>query len=238
MILLSLKNIFSKIEYRVFSQIQKYLKSIRKSPEIPPVLKNGSKESVSKTEQCNMFNDYFINKQTLEMPSTTPPLNRLKQIRVTPETVSKLLASLKEDKAMGYDKIGNLILKLCSHTLCKSLAMIFLTCLNKDTYHKVWKTGQVTPIFKEGNKADVKCYRPICLLCSCSKVFEKLLFDAIYELVKDQLHANQYGFRKHRPATLQLLGFLDKLYELNDNEKQRTDSALLGFFKSLRYRAT
>ena len=238
MILLSLKNIFSKIEYRVFSRIQKYLKSIRKSPEIPPVLKNGSKESVSKTEQCNMFNDYFIIKQTLEMPSTTPPLNRLKQIRVTPETVSKLLASLKEDKAMGYDKIGNLILKQCSHTLCKSLAMIFLTCLNKGTYHKVWKTGQVTPIFKEGNKADVKCYRSICLLCSCSKVFEKLLFDAIYELVKDQLHANQYGFRKHRPATLQLLDFLDKLYELNDNEKQRTDSALLGFFKSLRYRAT
>ena len=189
------KSIF---EERVFSRIQKDLKSIRKSPEITSVVKNGSKESVSKTEQCNIFNDHFIsvfNKQTLEMPSTTPPLNRLNQIRVTPETVSKLLASLKEDKAMGYDKIGNLILKQCSHTLCKSLTMIIQTCLNKGTHPEVWKTGQVTPIFKEGNKADVKCYRPICLLCSCSKVFEKLLFDAIYELVKDQLHANQYGFR-------------------------------------------
>ena len=99
------KSIF---EDRVFSRKQKNLKSIRKSPEFPPVVKNGSKESVSKSEQCNMFNDYFIrvfNKQTLEMPSTTPPLNRLNQIRVTPETVSKLLASLKEDKAMGYDKL-------------------------------------------------------------------------------------------------------------------------------------
>ena len=185
------KSIF---EERLFSRIQKYLKSIRKSPEIPPVVKNGSKEPVSKTEQCNMFNDYFIsvfNKQTLEMPSTTPPLNRLNQIRVTPETVAKLLASLKEDKAMGYDKIGNLILKQCSHPLCKSLAMIVQTCLNTGTYPKVWKTGQVSPIFKEGNKADVKCYRPICLLCCCSKVLEKLLFDAIYELVKDQLHAKE-----------------------------------------------
>ena len=120
----------SVFEDRVFSRLQRYLKSIRKSPEIPPVVKNGSKESVSETEQCNMFNDYFIsvfNKQTLEMPSTTPPLNRLNQIRVTPETVSKLLASLKEDKAMGNDKIGNLILKQCSHTLCISLAMIFQT---------------------------------------------------------------------------------------------------------------
>ena len=90
-----------------------------------------------------------------------------------------------------------------------------------------------TPIFKEGNKADVKCYRPIGLLCTCSKVFEKLLFDAIFELVKDQLHANQYGFRKHRSATLQLLVFLDKLYDLNDNEKQKELTVLyLDFAKA------
>ena len=99
--------------------------------------------------------------------------------------------------------------------------MIYQTCLNKGTYPKVWKTGQVTTIFKEGNKADVKCYRPICLLCSFSKVFEKLLFDAIHELVKDQWHANQHGFRKHRSATLQLPVFLGKLYEQNDNEMQK-----------------
>ena len=134
----------SIFEERVFSRIQKYLKSIRKSPEIPPDVKNGTLESVSKTEQCNMFNDYFIsvfNKQKLEMPSTTPPLNRLNQIRVTWWTVSKLLASLKENKAMGCDNIGNLILKQCNHTFCKSLAIIFQTCLNKGTYPKVWKTG-------------------------------------------------------------------------------------------------
>ena len=66
------KSIF---EDNVFSRIQKYLKSIRKSPEIPPVSKNAIKESVSETEQCNMFNDYFIcvfDKQTFEMPSTFP----------------------------------------------------------------------------------------------------------------------------------------------------------------------
>ena len=233
MTLLSWKNLFSKIEYSV-----EYKKT--RNPYVTHLkshlLSRTGVESVSKTEHCNLFNDYFIsvfNQQTLEMPSTTPPLNRLNQIRVTPETVSKLLASLKEDKAMGYDKIGNIILKQCSHTLCKSLAMIFQTCLNKGTYPKVWKTGQVTPIVKEGNKADVKCYRPICLLCSCSKIFEKLLFDAFYELVKDKLHAKQYGFQKHRSATLQLLVFLNKLHELNDNKKQKELTVLyLDFAKA------
>ena len=47
-------------------------------------------------------------------------------------------------------------------------------------------------------------------------MFEKFLFDPIYEHVKSYLHKNQFGFRKRRSATLQLLLFLDTIYELND----------------------
>ena len=96
---------------------------------------------------------------------------------------------------MGHDEIWKLVLRHCSHILSLSLEMIFQTCLNKGTYPKTWKISKVTPIFKAGNKADVTCYRPISLLCCCSKVLE-MIFDAIYELVRDQLHASQYGFRK------------------------------------------
>ena len=35
--------------------------------------------------------------------------------------------------------------------------------------------------------------------------------------VPDQLHASQYGFRKKR-ATLQLLVFLDRLFDLYDDD--------------------
>ena len=122
---------------------------------------------------------------------------------------------------MGPDEIGNWILKYCSYTLCQSLATPSQTCLNKDKYPTIWKTCQVTPFFEEGNKVDVKCYRNISLLFCCSNVYEKVMFDALYETVKDRLHASQYGFRKKCSATLQHLTFLDRLCELNDTDSQQ-----------------
>ena len=65
------------------------------------------------------------------------------------------------------------------------------------------------------------CYRPISLLCCCSKILEKVIFDGIYKHTKDRLHESQFGFRKRRSATIQLLVFLDRLYEFYD--KVETD---------------
>ena len=46
-------------------------------------------------------------------------------------------------------------------------------------------------------------------------MFEKFLFDSIYEHEKLYLNKIQFGFRKRLSATLQLLLFLDTIYELN-----------------------
>ena len=43
----------------------------------------------------------------------------------------------------------------------------------------IWKTANITPVFKKGNKQLVKNYRPISLLPLCTKVFEKILFDKL-----------------------------------------------------------
>ena len=122
----------------------------------------------------------------------------------------------KKGKSTGPDRNGNLVLQKCHPTIGKSLAVIFLTCVNKGKYPTQWKLYQVTPIFKEGNRADVICCRPITLLCCCSKVFEKIPFDEIYEFVKGTLNPSQFGFRRKRSATLQLLMCLDKVFNYND----------------------
>ena len=216
------ENVFKS---RQFSQIQKYLKCIRKNPQIPPTVKLNNIEASDDTEKANLFNTYFcsvFNDSETE-PNTDSPteqtnnnLKLLATIKCTPENIEEILKSLEVKKSTGPDKLGNNILKACSKSLSKSLGFIFQTCLNKGVFPTTWKYSQITPIFKEGNKADVNCYRPISLLCCCSKVFEKFLFDSIYEHVKSYLHKNQFGFRKRRSATLQLLLFLDTIYELND----------------------
>ena len=147
----------SVFEGRTFSKIQKYLKCVRKTPSIPPILNTAN---------------------------------------YTEEQISDILFELNPDKSTGPDKIGNTLLKKCHKTLCKSLKLIFRTCLNKQCYPSYWKICQITPIVKEGNKADVTCYRPISLLCCCSKVLEKLLFDKIYCFFHSKFHTSQYASEK------------------------------------------
>ena len=77
------------------------------------------------------------------------------------------------------------------------------------------------------------CYRPICLLCCSSEVFEKLIFDKVYYFFEKKLHPTQYDFRKRRSATLQLIIFLHQIFEYNDLESTRELSVLyLDFAKA------
>ena len=84
----------------------------------------------------------------------------------------------------------------------------------------------MAPIFKEKTKASVECYRPISLLCSVSKVFEKIIFDNIYPKVQAFLENAQYGFRQKKSAVLQMVKFLSKVYELYDDKNVQTLSVL------------
>ena len=209
----------SVFEGRTFSKIQKHLKCIRKPPSILPTVYFDKTVASINVEKAEVYNQYFASVfSKSNMQPGNEPNNILNSTNYTEEEISDIMFELNPDKPTGPDKIGNTLLKKCHKTLCKSLKLIFRTCLSKQCYPSYWKICQITPIFKEGNKADVTCYRPISLLCCCSKVLEKLLFDRIYCFFHSKFHTSQYGFRKRRLATLQLIYFLDKIYECNDLE--------------------
>ena len=83
-------------------------------------------------------------------------------------------------KATGPDNLGNLVYTNLRKTVSKSVFLIFQTFLNKGIFPETWKLSEVVPIFKDGNKSDIKRYRPISLLGCISKIFEKVLFDYIH----------------------------------------------------------
>jgi hypothetical protein len=71
----------------------------------------------------------------------------------------------------------------------KSLSLgVFLTRL---------KYSQINPIFKNGDRTDVANYRPIPLLTSFSKIFEKVIYNRLqYHLdINNILAHEQHGFR-------------------------------------------
>ena len=142
----------------------------------------------------------------IKSPKHSAPLTA-STINISEKQIEHLLLDLDITKACGPDNIGNLILKSLP-TLSKSLLLIYKTALLKGYYPSQWKISEVVPIYKDGDKSAIENYRPISLLCCVSKIFEKLIFDELYEIVHKHLNEAQHGFRKKKVGRHSITSFL------------------------------
>lgn len=60
-----------------------------------------------------------------------------------------------------------------SFVLLKPLTHIFNSSISKSVFPDMFKTAIVIPVFKKGNRDDVKNYRSISLISNVAKIFEK-----------------------------------------------------------------
>ena len=85
-----------------------------------------------------------------------------------------------------------------------------------------WKTATVTAIFKKNNRQIKENYRPISLLSCISKVFEKIVFNQLYQYCTDNdiLSDSNSGFRPNDSAINRLLHITDNIYKgLNEHNE-------------------
>ena len=94
--------------------------------------------------------------------------------------------------------IPNKMLKISAHVISSSLTDIFNCCISMNICPDDLKVAKVLPIFKAGTKDDPGNYRPISILSSVARVFEKLLYDQLYHYLSSNnlLGKQQWGFRK------------------------------------------
>ena len=118
-----------------------------------------------------------------------------------------IINSQDSNKAHGHDMISIRMLKLCGEAICRPLNIIFKTCLNTGKFPSEWKKGNVVPIHKKDDKQNVKNYRPVSLLPICGKIFERLIYNVMYDFLteNDLLSPNQSGFRSGDSCINQLL---------------------------------
>ena len=87
-----------------------------------------------------------------------------------------MIKSLPVGKATGPDGIDNRILKEAVQQLCKPLSDIFNLSLRSCTVPSSWKIANVCAVFKKGDRSLPSNYRPISLLNTIEKVFERIIF--------------------------------------------------------------
>ena len=95
------------------------------------------------------------------------------------------------------------------------------------------KLAKVIPLYKKEDQRVFGNYRPISLLSSISKIFEKVAFKQILEYFTSNnlLFESQYGFRENHSTELAALEFIDRI-KLKINRKKIPFSIFLDLSKA------
>ena len=155
-------------------------------------------------EKASIFNSYFASQfRPFDIDSSLPaftPLssNSLHDNAFTHPNIVKIILDSK--KANGFDGISASILKICPEEVAKPLHLIFRKPLDTGLFPSSWKYANVQPVHKKKSRQDKSMYPPISLLCLCSKIYEKLLFDGVYNFLISNtiLSPNQSVFSSWR----------------------------------------
>lgn len=133
----------------------------------------------------------------------------------SPKEVTNLIKSLNSDKATGFDDIPPYFLKVAAHVIAQPLSMIFNHCMLLGIFPNKLKTGMVIPVYKNGPADEVGNYRPISLLTSLDKIFEKILNKRFVSFLKANniLVPVQFGFRNAHSTVHPILDIMTSCYD-------------------------
>ena len=157
----------------------------------------------------------------------------ISDIQISVDGVLKLLNDLNIHKAMGPDGLHPRVLKQLAPTIAPILQLIFQKSIDSCLVPSDWKTANVCPIFKKGQKNDPANYLPVSLMCVCSKLLEHIVTKHVLSHLEKHniLYDMQHGFRSKRSTETQLIAFTQDILK-NLRSGQQTDVVIMDFAKA------
>ena len=117
-------------------------------------------------------------------------------------------------KATGRDRVSVKIIKVAAKIISPSLAKLCNRCFATATFPRMWKTAEVIPLFKGGDKTNVDNYRPISILPVISKIIERLVHNSLMIELEERnlIYHLQSGFRRNYTTEIVLIKIVDQLH--------------------------
>ena len=191
---------------KLWSHINTFLNRKTQTKKTKILVPNGNE--INGRDKVNYFNDFFVNIGN-QIASNLPididwsffsriprVLNTFLFIPATDAEVSSIIGSIPNKGNSLYD-VKPYILNKVTVILAPIISFLYNKCMFSGIYPDVLKLARVVPIFKSGSATHVNNYRPISILSSLNKIFEKMTCNRINSFLnKYNILSNcQFGFR-------------------------------------------
>lgn len=205
------------------NKLWKTAKIIKNQIKYTPPLKSNGKVFLTDNEKAEALSDQFaksheitlnyrnrkIDKEvgdSINLLHSSPPNAMDAAILTKPTEIRCSIKRLKNKKAPGPDQIPNVLLKKLPLKAIVFITYIFNACLHLSYFPDNWKEAVVTAIPKPEKDLSIPVsYRPISLLNSLSKIFEKIMLNRIDKHIEalNIVPNIQFGFREFHSTTQQ-----------------------------------
>jgi len=215
---------YSNLLKENFSDPKKYWEIINKIrcknrvQEISEIMVNGELVGIEGNEKliAEEFNAYFngvpekllwesghkceegIDPVEERIEDVDQPEWKLEGLTLTESDVEKAIASLKNKKSIGIDGIPSNLVKSIPKTFSRVFIPLFNLSLATGIFPESFKKSIITPVYKNGDRKLTQNYRPISLIITFSKIFEKCIKEKLLNFLEHTnfLSSKQFGFTR------------------------------------------
>lgn len=182
-------------------------------------------EIINKNDIANKFNQYFVNigeRLAGLIPNSSVHFstflkkdytNSLCLFPTDASEIINIVMKFENKSSFGYDNIPVRVMKASIYNIAEYVSNLVNCSLSSGIFPDQLKIAKVCPIFKDGERNLFSNYRPISILSSFSKIFEKVVFNRVTSYLEENniLFKGQYGFRKRHSTYMALLDMYDKI---------------------------
>ena len=140
--------------------------------------------------------------------------------KIHEDDILKIINKMDNKSSSGYDMFSNKIIKAIKNEISKPLTLIINQMFESGIFPDSLRIAKIIPLYKKGNINSITNYRPISLLPTLSKVFERVIFNQLYLYLdhNNLLSEEQYGFRVNHSAELAAIKLADYIVQEIDRK--------------------
>ncbi|UYV82063.1 EPM2AIP1 [Cordylochernes scorpioides] len=219
--------------------VQAALSNVRDSAEFWKIIasfkkRNSIKGNIDISEWESFYQGLLSSPQRIvaDIPTLLIPIDSELDAEISPLEIAREIASLKNNKAAGYDSIPNEAIKALPENGLILLSNLLNKILTKSQVPSQWSKTIIQPIFKNGDPNAPSNYRGIALISNLSKLFTSIFKNRLSNLIENRklIAENQAGIRRGYSCQDHIFT-LTSLIQMTLNRKRRK---LYAFFVDLK----